>query len=371
MPSPPSARRWSSPPTPGLRASSLSSSTPRLALRGTAVKLLHDFPGTQDSNPQQLLTIGRTLFSLAKEPQYEWSLYKTDGTSGGTSKLLSGFCRGAQAAVEYGGYLFFLSQGEIWRSDGTPGGRTRFGRGRSLLHQQLRALAQPHQRHALLHHSGSLRGLLPSWHALLAPRPALAARALRRDFDWSGVQGSAGAGWADLLPGRAVLAAALHVVCDRRHDDDALAEQQHILLARPWPRAAGCACAAAAVFGFDRHQGRATTRMTTACTAGALARRRPATAGHARRPLPRRSALAARVRPALVNGRLVFTATTPDVGRELLRHRPFSPFGPPPPLATTSHRISAGRPSSADASTMFGLDEDELSGGVVELLLGG
>jgi ELWxxDGT repeat protein len=105
-----------------------------VAPRRTKFKLIHDFPGTQDSDPQPILTIGDSLFTIVEESEYHYSLFKTDGTAGGTTRVLADIGGYVTAAVNYGGLLFFTADGGFWRSDGTAQGTFRFAGGHYSSH---------------------------------------------------------------------------------------------------------------------------------------------------------------------------------------------------------------------------------------------
>jgi ELWxxDGT repeat protein len=83
-------------------------------------RMLYDLPGTADSQPAPILTVGTTHFFNVQTAPDTWELWKTDGI-GETVKVKDAIGP-AEAAVDYGGVLYYLSDRTLWKSDGTSGG---------------------------------------------------------------------------------------------------------------------------------------------------------------------------------------------------------------------------------------------------------
>jgi ELWxxDGT repeat protein len=91
------------------------------ARKGSRVQYLYDLPGTEDSDPAPIVTLGDTHLFSVRTGVDQWELWKTDGTSGQTVKVMDDIGP-ASAAVNYGGVAYFISNRTLWRSDGTAEG---------------------------------------------------------------------------------------------------------------------------------------------------------------------------------------------------------------------------------------------------------
>jgi ELWxxDGT repeat protein len=87
-----------------------------------SIQVVRDAPGTADSDPAVLLKIGNTVYFTTRDASSttddRFSLWATDGSAGGT-RLLGSDVRAPTQPVEFEGQLYFISDRAIWRSDGT------------------------------------------------------------------------------------------------------------------------------------------------------------------------------------------------------------------------------------------------------------
>lgn len=95
-------------------------------------------PGLRGSEPRELTSVGNTLFFTANDGKTGRELWKSDGTSKGTTRvkdILTGFSAGSplssepQELTRVGNTLFFtvndgITGRELWKSDGTSKGTT-------------------------------------------------------------------------------------------------------------------------------------------------------------------------------------------------------------------------------------------------------
>jgi ELWxxDGT repeat protein len=89
-------------------------------------------PGTNDGDPYALTPIGNMLYFAASEDDIGYGLWRSDGTTAGTVKVLEIDAGTANSLWEFrvmGGVLYFFNEPvttgtQLWRSDGTPGGTT-------------------------------------------------------------------------------------------------------------------------------------------------------------------------------------------------------------------------------------------------------
>jgi len=71
------------------------------------------------------------LFFIANDGDYDFGLWRTDGTMNGTQEIVNPFIGSYGSSLEkfvgYNGRVFFRSQGASWVTDGTPGGTKQTG----------------------------------------------------------------------------------------------------------------------------------------------------------------------------------------------------------------------------------------------------
>ena len=82
------------------------------------------------SNPQQFVTVGGVTYFVATDEAHGGELWRTDGTPTGT-QLVKDIVPGSGSSApweltDFGGSLYFVANGTLFRSNGTPGGTTRF-----------------------------------------------------------------------------------------------------------------------------------------------------------------------------------------------------------------------------------------------------
>src|SRR5215469_2989897 len=84
---------------------------------GTPQLLADINPGAGSSNPSQFVVIGSEAYFVANDGTHGNELWKTDGTAAGTVTVAD---LDASDLTNVNGELFFASNGELWKSDGTP-----------------------------------------------------------------------------------------------------------------------------------------------------------------------------------------------------------------------------------------------------------
>ena len=86
------------------------------------------YPGIEGSNPGGYTAVGSLVYFFALDEAWQMSLWKTDGTPGGTTKVKRFFGPyPAYSLINANGTLFFAAQDsygntELWKSDGTEAG---------------------------------------------------------------------------------------------------------------------------------------------------------------------------------------------------------------------------------------------------------
>jgi ELWxxDGT repeat protein len=86
------------------------------------VTVLHDAPGTLDSNPTPVVQNGDALDFTAQKSDGTWSLYRTDGTRKGTMELADNVGGAGSEGVAFGSMVYMILGGRLWQSDGTASG---------------------------------------------------------------------------------------------------------------------------------------------------------------------------------------------------------------------------------------------------------
>lgn len=96
-------------------------------------------PSTASSNPANLIVFNNALYFVANDGATGYELWKTDGTEAGTTMVTDLYTGSTGAFLSsstsryfaiMNGYLYFMAQGssttgyELWRTDGTSGGTT-------------------------------------------------------------------------------------------------------------------------------------------------------------------------------------------------------------------------------------------------------
>lgn len=103
----------------------------RQLLAATPSLLLDIAPGSVGSNPSDFVDMGGTWLFTASDGTHGQELWKTDGTTAGTTLVKDIFpgtvSSGVDQLVEFGGQVFFSAKDEsnvatLWKSDGTDAG---------------------------------------------------------------------------------------------------------------------------------------------------------------------------------------------------------------------------------------------------------
>lgn len=113
------------------RLSAIESHEARTLLSGQPVLVADVVPGSTGSNPREFTNVNGILFFVADDPAAGAELWKTDGTAGGTSRVLdiNPGTNGSYPSnlTNLNGILIFAADNgtsgeELWRSDGTTAG---------------------------------------------------------------------------------------------------------------------------------------------------------------------------------------------------------------------------------------------------------
>ncbi|MFN0054661.1 MAG: ELWxxDGT repeat protein [Planctomycetales bacterium] len=105
----------------------------RALLSSTPAIVADIMPGSDTSNPQNLLAIGSTTYFTANDGEHGLELWKTDGTAAGTM-MVKDMNQGSNSSIvgnltDVDGTLYFSASNdyygvELWKSDGTADGTT-------------------------------------------------------------------------------------------------------------------------------------------------------------------------------------------------------------------------------------------------------